>query len=133
MPAKTSSAITPQPFGKVSILRMPRGLTMSKNLNNTRALSIYNHSAGKNKRLIIIPATSSITTLLLSLPQIASTTFPDHTPRKQINRVIKPASKYYRQALKTRSCTMLLPPACPLPCPRNLFQKRWLLTCETSS
>ncbi len=68
-----SSAITPHPEGSRSIFLIPNGLSMSKNLKKTNARIRLTIPFGMNNREIIKPATSSITTLLLSIPQAFST------------------------------------------------------------
>jgi hypothetical protein len=124
MPASTSSAITPQPPGKDSILRTPNGLAISKNRNKTNPIVIVQRLNGINKRLMHIPATSSTTTLLLSLPQSRSTTLPLQIPLITImsvaitkpNCVIMPKCQPpYKQRQQASAATVPPPLIYPIP------------------
>ena len=88
MPAKISSAITPHPFGNFSSCRIPNGLKISNNLKNTSATNAKIMLCGAYNKAMAIPATSSITTLLLSFPHKGSTTLeglpPEHDIFKQL-------------------------------------------------
>jgi len=91
-PAAISSVVTPQPDFNFSNFLIGKGLSTSKNLNKRNAAK-YNLMLLLTRNIeTSIPATSSITILLLSSPQNSSALVPDHTATrimaKQTNRFI---------------------------------------------
>src|SRR6185437_7877514 len=111
----------PHPPGHDSNLRMNSGLRMSKKRNKINAHNKYFTWAGKNKRLMHIPATSSITTREGSLPQIGTTMPDDQTPANVIKTVITaelinggyaPLQARYQQMQQASAATV--PPPLPI-------------------
>lgn len=98
---------------------------MSKNRNKIRAHNRYFTLTGKNKRLIHMPETSSITTREGSLPQTVSTIADDQTPTAVIAAVIiresrrggkPPAQAKYQQIQHATAATVPAPlPIYPMP------------------
>ena len=78
-----SSIITPHPPGSFSILRIPKGLRISKKRKSTKAARPYHTCpAGAASRLIHTPTISSTTTREGSSPQAGSRRSAAQTPAK---------------------------------------------------
>ena len=105
---------------------------MSKNLNKISAHNKYFTLTGIKSSPMHMPATSSITTLLGSLPQIFSTIVDDHVPANIITAVnateiptggTPPRQARYQQMQVAKAANV--PPPFKYPIPRVLLNNLW--------